>query len=280
MRPASASMSALPRPTRELLTTHGDCSNHVDLSMEDLCRKVERQLGIPGAEVSFLKDDPAEIEATVALVASVFCEREPLTLHLMRRNPILTHKAWTSFANSVARPSALAGFTPVLKVGGAIVSVVLMAPYELPPPPSEAPAGLEPMYDVLYKLGLQYSAYAARQNSTPKLLEWVIAAVDERFQGHRALSLLPQLAMKKAELAGFTGALGKTISHSQDILDKLNFETVGEVSYLTHKYDGVRYFADVGPHDVKQAKLQVIDMATFWKAQRDIDIAQRGGSKL
>ncbi|KAI0259290.1 hypothetical protein BC834DRAFT_639014 [Gloeopeniophorella convolvens] len=274
-------MSSVPRTTREPPTTHRDSSNHVDLSMEDLCRKVERQLGIPGAEVSFLKDDPAEIEATITLVTKVFCERDQLTLHLMRRNPILTHKAWTSFTTGVTRASALAGFTPVVKVGGAIVSVVLMAPFELPLPPSEAPAGLEPLYDVFHKLGLQYSAYAARQNPTPKLLEWVIAAVDERFQGHRALSLLPQLAMKKAELAGFTGALGETISHSQVILDKLNFETVGEISYLTHEYDGVRYFADVGPHDVKQAKLQVIDMATFWKAQRDMDVAQRRrGSKL
>ncbi|KAI0259547.1 hypothetical protein BC834DRAFT_905577 [Gloeopeniophorella convolvens] len=275
-------MSSVPRTTREPPTTHGRPSNYVDMSMEDLFRKVERQLGIPGVEVSFLKNDPVDIEATITLVTKVFCEREPLTLQLMRWNPNLTRKAWTSFATRVARASALAGFTPVVKVGGAIVGVMLMAPYELPPPPSEAPAGLEPLSDILHKLGLQYSAYAARQNPSPKLLEGVIAAVDEQFQGHRVLSLLLQPTMKKAELLGFTGVLGMTISHSQEILDKLNFETVGEVSYLTHEYKGVRYFADVGPHDAKQAKIQVIDMATFWKTQRDMDVAQtrRRGSKL
>ncbi|KAI0274599.1 hypothetical protein BC834DRAFT_965111 [Gloeopeniophorella convolvens] len=249
--------------------------SHADMSMDELCRKVEKQLRIPGVQVGLLKNDPAEIEAAVDLVVKVLCEREPLTRQLAQRNPTLTRESMTIFCTNVAREGAITGLSPVVKVNGTVVSVLLAAPYAPAPPSSQAQAGIEPIYDVLYKLGVEFDAYVAARTDKPKFLEWCIGTVDERFRGYRMLTLTPQLTMKNAQAMGFTDALGKTTSHSQDILDTLGWTTIAELPYLTYEYAGERCFANVEPHERQQAKLQVVNMETFWRTQYEFEAAQR-----
>ncbi|KAI0274600.1 hypothetical protein BC834DRAFT_1029632 [Gloeopeniophorella convolvens] len=267
--PARAMGRVSPRPGLE-------CHEDLDkLSVEELCRKAERQLGIPGAEVSLLTDDPADIKATVDLAVGVFCEREPLTRQLALRNPALTHESMTAFFTGIAHQGAQTNLSPIVKVGGDVIGVLLATPFEPPPPPSEAPAGLEPIFDVLHKLGVEFDAYIAIRSEKPRFIEWAICAVDGRFQGSRVLSVIPQLTMKNAQTMGFTDALAKASSHSQDIFNKLGWKTISELAYLTYEYEDERCFADILPHDMKQIKLQVIDMETFWRKQHDYDATQR-----
>ncbi|KAI0271319.1 hypothetical protein BC834DRAFT_436416 [Gloeopeniophorella convolvens] len=250
------------------------------LSIEELCRKAERQLGIPGAEVSLLTNDPADIKAAVDLAVGVFCEREPLTRQLALRNPALTRESMTTFCTAIAYQGAQTNLSPIVKVGGDVIGVLLATPFEHTPPPSEAPAGIEPLYDVLQKLGVEFDAHVVTRSEKPRFIEWAIGAVDGRFQGFRVLSVIPQLTMKNAQTMGFTDALTKASSHSQNIFSKLGWKTISELSYLTYEYEGERCFADILPHDMKQIKLQVIDMETFWRKQHDYDATQRErGSK-
>ncbi|KAI0271284.1 hypothetical protein BC834DRAFT_966796 [Gloeopeniophorella convolvens] len=234
----------------------------------------------PPANCHFLTNDPADIAAVAKMLVDVFCQREPMTRQLMRQDPTLTREAMTTLSTELARQCADWGFSPVVKVGGNIISFVLAGPYEPAPPASAAPRGLEPIYDVLHKLSQQFEAYAATRTDRPKFIEWMVSAVDERYQGHQTLILTTQLTMKKANATGFTDIVVKTTSHTQSIAEKHGFKTVGTVSYLTHEYNGKRHFAGVGPHEVKQARVQVSDSDTFWRAQCEIDAALQRGAKL
>ncbi|KAI0271282.1 hypothetical protein BC834DRAFT_858630 [Gloeopeniophorella convolvens] len=236
--------------------------------MDALCRKIERQLGTPGARVSFLTNDAADIAAIAKLRVDVYCKREPMTRQLVQCHPTLVRESLMALSVETARRHAKQGFSPIVKVNGKLVCFVLMGPYEPPPSPSEAPPGLEPVFDLLSKLTEKFDAYVATRKDQPKFFEFVTCAVDDGFQGRQMLLLITQLAIAKATKMGFTDIVGKAASNSQGIAEKTGLRTIGEVSYLTHEYAGKRHFAHLEPREARQAKVVTMDLQAFRQAQQ------------
>lgn len=235
------------------------------------CKAIENRINLPGGKVSFLSTNPKDIEAAANLIYDAFTTREPMTRHLMATNAKVLGPSMRKFSKELSEDMARGGLTPILKApDGRIASIVMTMPYAPSPPPSEAPEGLAPIFDVLDKLGKQFASYLSEQKVPPKCIELLMAATHKDFQGLHAMDALTYLPAIKAKMQGFTHIMCKATSNSQTAAAAYGFESIGEVRYADHEHDKKKYFDRIGKkgpedRDPAQAKVMLISIDQFEK---------------
>ncbi|KAJ7346231.1 hypothetical protein DFH08DRAFT_870769 [Mycena albidolilacea] len=217
------------------------------------------------AEVAFLSDDAKEIEQCTALVTSTFLEREPLTTALLaggvsaELNPSLH-----AFSKVVVEEAAKGGLTVVVKVHDEVKAVCIVTPYESVHGPSEALPGLEPVFDVLDRLGIAYDKHCAASGGKvrmDKTIDLPLAATAQDFQGKNAAEMAMFLGVMKAKAQGFTHCIAKATSNSAAVLAKNGFELLAEVDYKMYTFQGMKPFEKIP--NFKSAKLMYRSLANF-----------------
>lgn len=212
----------------------------LETSPESICALASKSLTFPGATVEILR--PADLERTTNVVISTFLSREPVCRLLRSWHPSAEQSiiAWIRDACTKAADS---GLSVVLKVFGEIAYAQIVLPYE---PKESGDAmdlpGAEPMVDMLDQLSVLYNQSPVPTGRTAEL---VCAATAKEWQGRDFAAVIVQVVAAVAKSRGFDGIMTKASSHSQQILERLGLQAVGEVKYKEYTWKGEKVFGRI-----------------------------------
>ncbi|KAJ7615907.1 hypothetical protein FB45DRAFT_934896 [Roridomyces roridus] len=197
--------------------------------LKEIAEAMNRKLGAD-AEMGFLRDDPAEIEQSGASAAAV-------------------QQVMASF-----RTFCTEGIQQSAKpVRGEVKAICVTVPYESYH--GEPLPGMEPVYDLLGRLGDVYDAYCAASGGTirgDKTIDLLLGATAADFQNRNATEMAMVLATMNARARGFEHAFSMASSNSHRLLANQGLKVLDE---------GKKPFASV--RNFQSAKLMYRSLADF-----------------
>ncbi|KAJ7791572.1 hypothetical protein B0H14DRAFT_192451 [Mycena olivaceomarginata] len=221
------------------------------------------------AKVAFLRDDAKDIEQCAAMITNTFLEREPVLSALLAGSGTsgeLT-ASWRAFCKDVVEEAAKGGLSVVVKVHDEVKAVCLVAPYEAYESvhgPGKALPGMEPVFDLLGRLGIAYDKHCAASGGKvriDKTVDLPLGATAQDFQSKNAAEMAMVLGVMKAKAQGFTHCTATVTSNSAEGLAKNGFEVLAEVDYKTYTFQGMKPLEKIP--NFKSAKLMYRSLADF-----------------